>query len=239
MFYLDESWDDHHYFCAGILVDADQVAIIEQRLDAIAAELSSFFNKPRIDNPEFHGVAILQQKGDWARFDLDRLIDTVDGALSVIEEADVEVVAHGFDLPRFAEKYGTERDPHPWAFSNTLERVNERLKVYGERAIVIADEHSVKDRLRRDFEAAKRYGTSGYRRQTFTQLVDTVHFVDSRLSRAVQLADLVAYVRRRRAMGPERDRRAEAAMVRLYAHIEAGVQSGACNTIWWPQLPGT
>lgn len=106
----------------------------------------------------------------------------------------------GFDLTRFRKKYG-DLDHYPWAFENLLERLNERLLERGEYAVVIADEqHAYKDELQRQVMLGRQrapYG--GYRAQQLTQVLDTAHFVDSKLSRLTQLADMVAFVVRRRA----------------------------------------
>lgn len=179
---------------------------------------------------------MLQGSGDWATIQLQDRVNLVDNALESLAAGQMEVFCRGINMDRFRHRYG-QTDPHPWAFRNLLERLNERLRQANEYAVVIADEHSKQRTLKRDLRDAQRHGTPGYRGQILDRIRDTAHFVDSAESRMIQLADLVAYVRRRRARGPAADPRAEEAMQRLQGRITNSVPNptGQFDTIWWPQ----
>jgi hypothetical protein len=92
-------------------------------------------------------------------------------------------------------------------------------------AVVIADQqHQHRERVQRDVIDCRIHGTSGYRSQKLDRILDTAHFVDSELSRMIQLADMVAFIARRRLSVPtETDSRAEIAMSNLDAKIRAAV----------------
>jgi hypothetical protein len=148
-----------------------------------------------------------------------------DATLEVLRDCRIEVIARGADLARFQRSYGAGRTPYRWEFSNLLERLNERLHARDEYGLVIADQqHQYRQSLQRLVIDARRVGTGGYRDQQLDRILDTAHFVDSRLSRMTQLADMVAFLmRRRQSVRQETDARAEAAVSRWLQVIDAAI----------------
>jgi hypothetical protein len=157
--------------------------------------------------------------------------------LDVLSSCGIEVIARGINLDRFRKRYGSLDDVHFIAFRNLMERLNERLRQRNEHALVIADEHGKKVALKRSLASAKSIGTPGYRSQRLDRVIDTAHFVDSAESRMVQLADVAAYVRRRRAMGSQNHPNAEAALQRMYTVVMEAVPDpkGQFDSIYWAQ----
>jgi hypothetical protein len=162
--------------------------------------------------------------GGWAKGSIDERVAAYEAALSVLRTCSIEVIARGANLERFERRYGGT-DPHRWEFRNLLERFNERLISRNEFGLVIADQqHEYRELLQADVAEAKEIGTGGYRNQKLTRVVDTAHFVDSKLSRTTQLADVVGFILRRRASIPqERDIRVEAIMQRLWNSVFAAI----------------
>lgn len=236
LFYVDESYDDAHHFVVGVLGDGRAIATAEQTLEDVSQEALRL-GYPGRRRPELHGSQMLPGVGDWAAIQLRDRIRLVGMALDSLTACQLEVLCRGVEIRRFQLRYGENANPHPWAFRNLLERLNERLEVIDNFAVVIADEHSQKETLRADLRNAQRIGTPGYRGQILERIRDTAHFVDSERSRMIQLADIVAYVRRRRARGVEDDPRAEQAMQVLYEKIARAVPepSGQFDTIWCAQ----
>ena len=209
MFHVDESADHLHHLHGGVLVDARDAAAASTRLDEIVlqAHLGSLCSW----GAELHMTDIISCRKSW-RGPLEERSNVVRQAIQVLATHNIEVISHGAELRAVRSRYGDQFDPYRWEFSNLLERLNERLRARDEYAVVIADHHAThRDRLQQDVIDARTGGTGGYRNQVLDRVVDTAHFVDSRLSRMTQLADLVVYtLRRRRSIPVEADQRADA-----------------------------
>ena len=65
----------------------------------------------------------------------------------------------------------------------------------GISGLVISDQQTEhREGIQHDVANSKRYGAGGYRSQKLERILDTAHFVDSKLSRMVQLADMATFV---------------------------------------------
>jgi hypothetical protein len=223
LFYVDESQDRDHLLHAGVLVDGSAVAAAEKRLDVIARDAASQLGNGD-PNAEIHAMDVFNGNKNWVDSPWELRKDVLSGITSLVSECSIEVIARGASLKHFKNKYPS-RDPFRWVFSNLLERLNERLKTLDDFGLVIADQtQKYDDALRDDVAMGKHYGTGGYRNQKLDRVLDTCHFVNSSVSRMIQLADTVAMILRRRASLPtEKDERKERLMSSLYASVIAGV----------------
>lgn len=233
LFFVDESRDSQYHYHLGLLAEGDVAARVEAALNDLSERAIDLGATSRW-RPEFHAVDIFHGNGEWTKGTIPLRAQVLEEALETISRFGVEVIARGVNLAAFGKRY-TEVDPYGWEFSNLLERLNERLTALGAYGLVIADQqHEYAEGLRYDLSHAKQYGTGGYRSQKLERIIDTAHFVDSHRSRMVQLADLAAFVLRRRASRcPERDARLEALMSRLATSVEHGVPcpTGQYHTI--------
>jgi hypothetical protein len=217
LFYVDESRDrgttGHHYF-VGLLAEAEAVARAEAELEVIAEQ--AWDDEMARWGAELHAAEIFNGSKAWEHGSIQQRIDLLEATLTVIGNAGIEVIARGANMKRFAERYpGVE--PYRWEFSNLLERLNERLRRVGDYGLVISDQQTEhREAIQHDVARSKQYGTGGYRSQKLERILDTAHFVDSKLSRMIQLADMAAFVLRRRASHEtEGDARLEVVMERL------------------------
>ncbi len=241
LFAVDESADRQHHFHVGVLATGEQAAAAERDLNAVAQRaLELGYNDGWSPAPELHGAEIFSGKNGWGELHFDQRFEIVEAALDVLEAHGIEVIARGIELARFAQRYNKDKAfLHQIAFRNLLERLCERLKQRDELALVIADDHYSRSLMREDVRWAKTFKTPGYRGTNFNSILDTVHFVDSADSRLVQLADLVAYVRRRRQSIPtETHPNSETAMSRIDARVIAAVPdpTGQFNTVYYAQV---
>lgn len=233
LFYVDESHDALFHYHGGVLVTGEAARAMERDLDAIVDRAHS--NDACDWRAELHGVKLFHMTGEWAKATPDQAVAIYTECLDLLSKHGAEVIARGTDLVKFAKTYGS-KDPYDWQFSNVLERVNERLRARQEHGLVIADQqHEYREILQVDLANAKQYGTGGYRSSKLERIVDTAHFVDSKRSRLVQLADLVTFLLRRRASTgwKESDSRAEAAVSTLLTSIYDAVPepTGQYHTI--------
>lgn len=234
LFHIDESADGRYHFHLGALADGFQIAAAERDLEKVARDAVDA-GLPKVF-AELHGAEMAHGGGDWSNVSLPDRLQLLEAALSVIGAYGIELISRGVHLDAFRAKYGPG-SPYTWLFRNLLERLNERLKSRDSYGLVIADEqHQYRHVLLKDLIEGQRYTTPGYRGQRLDRIVDTAHFVDSKLSRMIQLADMAVYIRRRRERGPEADPRAEAVMARLSGLVSAGVPdpSWQYNTVWQP-----
>lgn len=238
LFFVDESADSKFHFHIGLLATGEQINAAERDLDLVAqAALDLGFNNGRLPRPELHASAIFGGKEGGNVLPYERRFELVENALDVLAGQEIEVLIRGVEVARFRLRYGEDKESmHGIAFRNLLERLCERSTSRDELGLVIADEHGGKAILRANVREAKTGSTPGYRATNFGRILDTVHYVDSRDSRMVQLADLVAYTRRRRRSIPREDHPdAEAAMARIAARLIAAVPdpAGKYDTVYF------
>lgn len=222
MFHVDESVDGRHHFHGGVLAEARDAAAAANELDTIVEDANDAGMCKW--GAELHAADLFSARNGW-KGSVDDRAAVFRKALEVLAPHNIEVIAHGANLRAMRKRYGNGFDPYRWEFSNLLERLNERLRVRDEYAVVIADHHAKhRDQIQKDVIASRSYGTGGYRHQKLTRIVDTAHFVDSRLSRMTQLADLVVFTLRRRETVPtEADRRAEALQAELFRLVHEAI----------------
>lgn len=119
-------------------------------------------------------------------------------ALAQLASHDCVVAHSSIDKTRLSGVSSPATSPHNMAFQFLIEKINTFVRGQEDplkrRAILIADEtdehHAFQISLVHDMQRSD--GGIGAS-PTLTNIVDTVHFVDSRQNRGVQLADLVAY----------------------------------------------
>ena len=235
LFHVDESIQAKRYHVhLGTLADGAQVAAFEKKLDALRWDAN---DAGAIGLPEFHGYEMLQSQGDWGSVSVGDAINLAKGSLEMIGTLGIEIIIRAADLPTVRQRRGEDTDIYKWMFSNLLERLNERLKARDEYGLVIADEqHQYGPQLTRLVGQWKDQGTGGYRGQVLSRILDAVHFVDSKVSPMTQLADIAAYVHRRRLFVPtESNPNAEAAMKMLHDLVLVGVPdpTGQYVTTWY------
>lgn len=186
-----------YYWLAGLVVDAETVKRIDAELAALSTEV---FGKPMLDrDTEFHAVQIYGRTGafsdpkwvDWApRIDLFkkliRIIDRHDEIGKIVVRLNPDLMVATVNNEQLAKT----------AFMYFLERVQMYLSSKEELGLVIGDREN--DNVSRvAAEALSRYREEGTQYAYGTSLkwlIDTVHFTDSHLSRALQMADLFVWL---------------------------------------------
>lgn len=86
--------------------------------------------------------------------------------------------------------------PHRIAFTLLVERLQVWLKQRDALGLIVADENKeVSQKLIDDFALFKEFATNwGYRRIPVTNIIDSVHFVQSHNNRILQACDVVSYM---------------------------------------------
>lgn len=200
LLYLDDagsvaSRSDRHYVLAGICVFERQVHFLSEHMGALARRL----HPAEPDALEFHGSHILPGKGFWRSVpDVARRRSILLDALDSSEALRGHWALFGVVVEKAAL---AGEDPIEFAFEHIVARFDTFLKrehhrnSNTHRGLIILDKSTYETRLQ---TLARDLKKRGHRWGTLANLADVPMFVDSRATRAVQYADLVAYALWRR-----------------------------------------
>jgi hypothetical protein len=180
-----------HYHIGGVCIDESHLKKIEARINAVATK--AFGNAALIRGTELHAAEIYHRKKhfkDWN--DFDARIALIDEMMQILSEREVMLI----DVQINAGKLWGAQSPDDIAFMFFCERSNDLCRAHGSMGMLIGDRES--DRV------AERYAVSlsGYRAEgtdfeygrNIENLVDSVHFTHSHLSRFLQLADVYTWL---------------------------------------------
>ncbi|TCJ31048.1 DUF3800 domain-containing protein [Nocardioides jejuensis] len=215
----------------GVLAPADRVRDLDSALRAIE---KTHFQLMRIAPREFHGVEIWNGTGQWASKTPPERLSVLEDVISLIPQFDIHIAHASIHKPRLASRWGA--DGLDRAYLLALQFLLEKVDAFGsEVKIVVADEAK-----EHQLTAAKMVGdlrNMGYGEvsgRVLSTIVDTVHFVDSKLCAGVQLADVIAYLMQRTDRGTENHPDVQAARTRMMAVIRDH------TVTWrepWPRAP--
>lgn len=194
LIFFDEAKNDNvypHYHIGAICIDEEHLASIETRISAIAE--AAFGTSKLSEATELHAANIYHRKKnfkDWNNFD--KRIDIIIQFAHILSEDKVRLI----DVQINCNSLRAEKAPAEIAFMFLCERANDLVKANQSLGMLIGDRES--DHL------AARFSTilSGYRTngthftygQDIHNLVDSVHFTHSHLSRFLQLADVYTWL---------------------------------------------
>jgi hypothetical protein len=196
LLYLDDSGsvqnpDDRHIVLAGLAVFERQPHWFSEKLDAIARRVWP-------ESPatlEFRGADILNGKKHWRGVEKDLRQSAYREALGILGASrHVHVFAAAIHKGAVSPD-----DPMEFAFEqicNRFDRFLGRLHANGDtqRGLIILDESSYETSLQ---ALARDFRTTGHRWGQLYNLSDVPLFVDSKATRMIQYADLVAHAVRR------------------------------------------
>lgn len=196
LFYLDDSGSvqnasDKHIVLAGIAIFERQPHWFSEKLDLIAERV--WPTNPQ--NLEFRGTDILGGKKHW------RGIGRSDREASYAEAMEIlgrsnQIHIFGAAIHKAAV---SPQDPMEFAFehiANRFDRFLGRLHATGntQRGLIILDKSSYETSLQ---QLARDFRSGGHRWGQLYNLSDVPLFVDSRATRMIQYADMVAHAMRR------------------------------------------
>lgn len=193
LLYVDDSGStldssQKFFVFGGLAVFERQPHWIATKLDGIAAR----FNPADPASVEFHGSPMLNGSKGWRAFPLPDRIAAIKDALTVFRDSTDANRAFAVAVNK---AYVSPRDPVEVAFEQICSRFDQylmRLHKAGDtqRGILIFDESTQETTLQ---QLATDFRTLGHSFGTLRNLAEVPLFIDSRASRLVQLADLIAY----------------------------------------------
>ncbi|MGO3931101.1 DUF3800 domain-containing protein [Rhodopseudomonas pseudopalustris] len=195
LLYLDDSGsvgnaDDHHIVLAGISVFERQPHWFSQRMDDIAGRIW-----PASPNLEFRGTDILTGKKHWRGVGRQDRINAYREVLHLVGSSN-QVTLFGAAIHKAAI---SPADPMEYAFEqicNRFDRFLGRLHKASDtqRGLIILDESSYETSLQ---GLARNFRTVGHRWGQLYNMADVPMFVNSKATRLIQYADLIAHAVRR------------------------------------------
>lgn len=177
-----------YYWLGAIVVPATLVRDLESQATALAEEC--FQQQTLCPETELHATAIYNRAGRFRGWtDIGRRLDTLKRLLRIIDRrGEVFKICIRIE-PALMNR---PEDIEGWAFIFLVERLNQLLRAKNELGLLIGD-YENEAVTNRAAQRLSHYRTAGgtphYFGQEITNLIDTVHFSRSHLSRLLQLAD--------------------------------------------------
>lgn len=193
LLYLDDSGSvadsgQKHFVLAGVSIFERQGYWITQKLDEIAAR----FDPADPSAVELHGSPMLNGSKIWRRFPLPDRIQAMKSALRLFAVSHASNQAFGAVVNKQAV---SPRDPVEVCFEQICSRFDQYLMRLHrakdtQRGMIVFDKSSAETAIQ---QLARDFTTLGHQWGVVRNMAEVPVFIDSRSSRLVQLADLIAY----------------------------------------------
>jgi hypothetical protein len=194
LIFFDESKNDpdyQHYHLGGICLDDSVLLEIEGQIQKIA--LDTFGTSDLSEETEFHAAEIYHRRKNFKSwFDFPKRVELLGKFVDILSRGDVHLIDIQINCALLYEGQKAEEI----AFMFLCERANDFVRAQKSIGMLIGDRES-------DRHAARCATTlSGYRARgtdfafgrELNNLVDSVHFTQSHLSRFLQLADIYVWI---------------------------------------------
>ena len=221
--FVDESYTDPEdvFALACLLVDGPSLARLCAGLDAVIEAAAGYGVSA---TAELHAYEMFHGKGEWAA-----LSGKARAQVALYKRATEAIRSSGAELLVRSTRPSKLRSksPHEITLRYLIEELDRVAEGRGDHVLVICDAVSEGPQHRADLRHNKQSGTGGYKSRRLGRILDTMHFADSRDSRGLQAADLVAFLHRRRLRNAQHsvDDRERRAIEEVWASLGASVIS--------------
>lgn len=192
--FFDKSKNDNDYpsyHIGGVVIEDRHLLEVEAQISAIAQDV---FGSSRLtQQTEFHADEIVHRRKNFKMWnDFGERLDVIRRLIDVLNFEHVELI----EIKINCDLLSTSQSPEDIAFMFLCERANDFMRSRRELGMLIGDREN-------DRSAAKHAGSlSDYKAKgtdfafgrEMTNLVDSVHFTQSHLSRFLQLADVYVWL---------------------------------------------
>lgn len=194
LIFFDEAKNDdgyQHYHIGGVGIDESHLTKVEERINEVVEE--AFGNSRLERGNELHAAEIYHRKKHFKEWsDFDQRIALFDKLMQILSMPGLELI----DVQINSAKLWQNQIPDEVAFMFFCERANDLCKAQRCLGMLIGDRES--DRVAEQYACS----LSGYRAggtdfefgRDIQNLVDSVHFTHSHLSRFLQLADIYTWL---------------------------------------------
>lgn len=191
--FFDESKDEpgyRYHHIGGVCVAEEHLAAVEKSVSAIAEK--AFGSAELTRETELHATDIFHRKGNFKhRADFGERIALLSEFAAILSLETVRLVSIRINC----EKLHKGQNAEEIAFMFLCERADRLLGVEGSLGMLIGDRESdrVADRFAKTLSGYRANGTDFAYGHDIRNLVDSVHFSHSHLSRFLQLADVYTW----------------------------------------------
>lgn len=199
LLYLDESGSvsdagQKYFVLAGVSVFERKTHWVEQELNKVAGR----FDSANHHTIELHGSPMRSGRDGWKKFTLEDRLQAIKDALAIVIPTGKDSSRHGVRLFGAVVKKSAlhGEDPVEHAFAQLSSRFDLFLKrLYAkhndaQRGIILFDKSSTEKRIQ---TLARDFKYSGHAWGKTKNYAEVPVFLDSKASRLIQLADLVAF----------------------------------------------
>ena len=194
LIFFDEAKNDGdypHYHIGAVCIDEEHLAPIEKKINAIAE--ATFCTSELTAATELHAAEIYHRKKnfkDWN--DFNKRIDIIVQFAHILSEEEARLI----DVQVNCNQLHASQVPEEIAFMFLCERANDLVKAKKSLGMLIGDREN--DHLAARFSTTlsgyRAHGTNFAFGRDIHNLVDSVHFTHSHLSRFLQLADVYTWL---------------------------------------------
>lgn len=234
--FIDEAFSKGHFFMSALVIDGSELAKLEKSFEAIMLQLEEQFPNLISSSMELHAGEIFNGKGPWRKAFIGnrQRYEVLNHFAQVLNNLKISIIIHGLDLKQHLQRYSLPTDPRYLSFRFLVEKLDFNLAKYSEYSILICDSGSSNQEMRfiRNILAEiQQVGKDGLYPRKITQIVDTVHFGDSKQSRGIQAIDLISFLRHRIELQRATLVRRDSALEQLWQLLEPKV---VYDRIWIP-----
>jgi len=219
LIFVDDSKDQLHTCFGAVVATGEQISFLEKRLALLRLEVEAEFLIR--DLSEFHGYEMFQASGAWDGISPEDRFDIFFKILNIGLESDIDMIFRSTRINEFKLRYHSMQ-LEATTFENLLERVHEYLEEIDAHGLVTSDiQDANSTAIRANLINSRLFGTRGYRSQELTRILDTIHFVESHQSSAIQFADVATFIWRRNIGRPPADHRSRKMLETLGLMVNA------------------
>ena len=216
-----------YFILSGVSVYESQTYQLSRKLNDIAAR----FNPRDAESVELHGSPMFSRKKLWRNHSQEDRIQAIKDALQVLAKSNrnnrifAVVVEKNAVLSPMAYAF----EQLAYLFDDYLERET-RHRSHAQRGMILFDKSAHEERIQ---SATTVYWNEGHQRGALKYFAEVPAFIDSKSSRLIQLADMVAYAINRK-MAYNDEQFYQIIQSRFYSyegkthglHIKTGVNGG-------------
>lgn len=232
LIFFDEAKNDDTYpvyHLGGVCIDEENLGMLEERINKIADQS---FGKRILDREtEFHAAEIFHRKAHFKLWsDFGKRLDLLNEFVEILSMPEVGLI----DIQIRSGKLYKSQSSGDIAFMFLCERANQLMKARQKTGMLIGDRDSdsAAARFATSLSTYRAQGTDFEFGQPITNLVDSVHFTHSHLSRFLQLADIYTWLKQFRARNINSTNERHLSLLSLFK--KDGVDISAAKYKHWP-----
>lgn len=231
--YIDESYDQEHYYLGAVLMTSAQLAQFDVTVaDWCSAEVSPLHGVH--EEVEFHAHRLMQGGDPWSvmKGNVGAAEKLYRQFLRHLVASGARIYVEGVDVRRLNARYRYPDPPYEVTLRHLLEKLDRYACPLEEQVYVVADEVGRSESYTQTIKQYTQTGTPGYRSSKLTSIEQPIRFRSSEDDRGIQAADMVAYIARRHLNPPAtQSKRAKRLARSLFHELSGGLAS---QRLWLP-----